>query len=268
MAVQPRITSQPFIPGSQLNTGIFPDISIYRPNTFSDLKGSAHPFAVFQEALGPIQPKSEAQTKAEDPRRSLHQLKLIKTIVGGLAVGSIGSFLFNVPWLLLVGTEAISGLIESLFVDKAINGQSPFSRTMIGLSNRLVGGPNKPLDQLTEAEKKRCIAPISGLITGISALLTATVGYLKAASNKKAHLHGPHGGKPVDVLLLRQQLKEATGLFKPLALRIKLIANEMAQSSSLKWIRSKPLVGFAGTVLIGLIVGWGEGAIANRLSDK
>ncbi len=194
-------------------------------------------------------------------RSGVLAITLVKTLLGGLAVGYIGSRLMGVKAWPMIVTEMALGLSESLAIGKIYNAREGVAGKTLETIHRMKGRPAKPASRITAAERSDSLALLSGIVTGISACIFAGAGLFYSK------IGGKTGHAMPDPGVIRKQLAHAAPGAGKWMLQLRLKLAQWGKAPFIQTIRRSPVLSMLVTALAGLVFGWAEGIVAHRLSE-
>ncbi len=196
--------------------------------------------------------------KAIVDRKNFLCLTVVKVLGGGLVVGFLSSRLLNKPLLGLVALDMAFGLGESLLSRKLFDDKSKVSRSVLQWLQDHVEKNPKPVSALSREERQKLLTPVSAIVTALSALLTATVGYFLPNRG--------HGHVLPSLDALRQQVTEAQGMKRLLA-HVKVGLKRFGDWAPIRFVKQNPLLSVLAATAVGMSVGWLEGVIAKKAGE-
>jgi hypothetical protein len=198
---------------------------------------------------------------AKATTNGIQALQIIKIVYSGLAGCISAVLLFGVPIKVAFTAELVMSVLGSILAKKIYQAKSPWADKVMAFTNRMIGGPNKPISQLSPKEKDRSLAPISAGVTMLSSLLVATGNYL--------YLKFTKSGPPVmpSIEKLMRNFRNSTGLLNKAFYGLRVVGAKISNFGPMKWVHQHPALIFPFAIISGLVWGLMEGFAAQGVSE-
>ncbi len=195
-----------------------------------------------------------------DDKRVLNKLQFVKVAYSGITGGLSAALLFGVPFKIAFGVELAKSIFECLLARKIYMAQTGWAANLLQFSNRITGGPNKPVYELTRQEKDRSLAPISALGSIIGCLAVAGINF-QWTRRHATHLVNVSPQK------LAWQIRHAP-LLKKILPALRLLGHRFERLKPIQWLHQRPNIIFPYAAMSGLFWGLMEWVAAEKLAQS